>query len=203
MQDEKFKLLLLWRGYIFRRYTLSEVVRYSNRKTKTWVFNAMKLLAANKLLLIGKTGNVNVYRFNLANPFVLQALQYLEAKEHADFSQIELIGEVISSVPVHNYCLLVFGSYVKKPTKKSDLDLCFLVEDEAAAKKIKPYVRDVSLKYPVDIDDHYVTFDDFIRMLIRKEENLGKQIYRKHILFFNPDIYYALVKEAYQRGFRA
>ena len=43
---------------------------------------------------------------------------------------------------------------------------------------------------------------DFIKMLLRDEENLAKQIFRNHILFFNPDIYYKLMMEAHKNGFR-
>jgi hypothetical protein len=39
-------------------------------------------------------------------------------------------------------------------------------------------------------------------MLLAEEENLGKQVFRKHIVFYNADIYYQLIKEAYKNGFR-
>ena len=98
---------------------------------------------------------------------------------------------------------MVFGSYAKnKQTKKSDLDICFLIENIQSEKKIKPYFNDVKLNYPVSIDKHYVTFNDFVKMLLREEENLGKQIFSEQKLFYNADIYYQLIKEAYKHGFR-
>jgi hypothetical protein len=69
-------------------------------------------------------------------------------------------------------------------------------------KKIKPYFNEVKLNYPVSIDEHYITFNDFIKMLLREEENLGKQIFRKQKLFYNADIYYQLIKWAHKNGFR-
>jgi hypothetical protein len=41
-----------------------------------------------------------------------------------------------------------------------------------------------------------------MKMLLRNEENLGKQIFRNHMLFFNPDIYYRLIRKAHKHGFR-
>jgi len=198
---EQIGLLRLWRKDIFLEYTLSEAVHHSKRKTKTWVFNTLKILATQNYLHIEKKGNVNVYRLNTKNPCALQALQFLDAKP--DFSQIELIQDIISHVPSHCYCLIVFGSYVTKQVGNSDIDICFLVENETMGKRMKPYVREAKLEHTVDLDDHYITFDDFVRMLLRKEENLGKQVYRKHMLFYNPDIYYSLIKEAHNHGFRA
>ena len=47
-----------------------------------------------------------------------------------------------------------------------------------------------------------VTFEDFVKMLLREEENLAKQIFIKHKLFYNSEIYYQLLKEAHKHGFR-
>lgn len=144
-----------------------------------------------------------MYRLNLDNPFLIQALQYLEALRSLDFPKLEIIMEAISRIPVKNYCILVFGSYAEnKQTKNSDFDVCFLIENKQAEKKIKPYFNEVKLNYAVKIDEHYIIFNDFVEMLLREEENLGKQIFRVHKLFFNADIYYRLVKEAYKNGFR-
>ena len=89
-----------------------------------------------------------------------------------------------------------------KQGKESDLDICFLIENKQAEKKIKSYFDEVKLNYAIEADDHYITFSDFIKMLLRDEENLGKQIYRKRKLFYNSDIYYQLIKEAHKNGFK-
>ena len=52
------------------------------------------------------------------------------------------------------------------------------------------------------IDEHYITFEDFVNMLLRSEENLAKQILIKRKLFLNADIYYRLVREAHVHGFK-
>ena len=76
------------------------------------------------------------------------------------------------------------------------------MEEKIIEKKIKPYVNELKLNFSLSIDEHYIAFDEFIKMVLHKEENLGKQIMRKHILFYNPDIYYQLLKEAHKHGFR-
>jgi len=203
ISNKKIKLLETWKSSPFREYSISEIMRISGKKTKTWVFNSLKELTKNKLLTQERKGNLDIYSLNLNNPFSIQALQYLEVQNNLNFLQLKIIMETINKIPIKNYCLLVFGSYAEKKEKKSsDLDICFIIENKQTEKKIKPYFNEVKFNYPVNIDEHYIIFSDFVKMLLREGENLGKQIFRNHILFYNADIYYQLIKEAYKNGFR-
>jgi len=203
MSNKTIKLLESWKSSPFREYSISEIMNISKKKTKPWVFNALKLLTKNKLLISKRKGNLDIYSLNLNNPFLIQALQYLEAQNNLNFPQLKIIMETINKIPIKGYCLLVFGSYAeKKEKKRSDLDICFLIENKQTEKKIKPYFNDARLNHPINVDEHYVTFDEFVKMLLREEENLGKQIFRNHILFYNADTYYQLIKEAYKNGFK-
>jgi len=202
IQNEKIKLLGVWESNIFSELSISEIMAISKKKTKPWVFNALKLLTRHKLLVARKKGNLNLYKLNLDNPLLLQALQYLDVQNNLDFSKLDVIIDAISRIPVKNYCLVVFGSYAENKQKaSSDLDICFLVESKQVEKKIKPYLNEVKLEHTVSIDEHCITFEDFVQMLLRGEENLGKQIFRNHKLFFNAEIYYQLIKEAHKNGF--
>lgn len=200
---QKLKLLTVWSKNIFAELSIAEIMKLANKSSKPWVFNALKLLTKNNLIVQEKKGNINLQKLNLNNPLLIQTLQFLEAQNSYNFTHLNIIGNTISKIPLHTYCLLVFGSYAEgNQTKDSDLDICFLIETKNIEKKIKPYFNDIKLASQVNIDEHYITFNDFIKMLLRDEENLGKQIIRNYKVFFNADIYYKLVKEAYKNGFR-
>ena len=201
--NKKIELLKVWENNLFSEFSISEIMKLSKKKTKTWVFNTLKLFVKYKILNSRRKGNLDIYSLNLKNPISTQLLQYLEVQENLNFTKIELISEIIEKIPIKNYSFIVFGSYAEnKQVKDSDLDICFLIESKEAEKKIGPYFNEIKLNYDVNIDEHYITFSEFIEMLLRDEENLGKQIFRKHKNFFNPDIYYQLVREAYKNGFR-
>lgn len=201
--NERLRLLNAWRNNLFEIYSISEIMRFSKKITKPWVFSALRMLVKNNILVSQRKGNMDLYSLNLYNPYTLQMMHYLEIQESLEFPLLSLISEAIKAIPIKNYCLIVFGSYAAGTQKKgSDLDVCFLVENEIQEKKIKPYFNDVKLNHPVHIDEHYVTFPDFVKMLLRPEENLAKQILIKHKLFLNADIYYSLVKEAHEHGFK-
>ncbi len=203
IQAKKIGLLKAWENGPFSEFTIPEIMALSRRKTKTWTFNSLKLLTKNRLLLSKRKGNLNLYSLNLDNPLLIQALQYLESQDSLGFPALDIIIEIIGKIPLKDYCLLVFGSYAEgRQREESDLDICFLTEDKTAETRIKPHVNEVKLSHPIPIDEHYITFAEFVEMLLREEENLGKQVFRKHRLFYNADIYYQLIKEAYKNGFR-
>lgn len=203
IQNQRIMLLGAWKNRLFDELSITEIMGLAKKRTKPWVFNSLKQLARSKLLLSKRKGNMDLYRLNLDNPLLVQTLEYLEVQELIDFEHLEIIMETVNSVPVKNYCLVIFGSYAEnRQTKSSDLDVCFLVENQYHEKKIRPYFNEIKLNHAIKIDEHYITFDGFIKMLLGEEENLGKQIFRKHKIFFNADIYYQLIKEAYKNGFR-
>ena len=201
--NKKLKLLCAWENDLFKELSISEIIKLSKKKTKTWVFNSLKQLTKINLLILKRKSNLNLYQLNLNNPILIQILQCLELQEILNFKHLNIIQEIINNLPLKNYCLLIFGSYAQnKQTKDSDIDICFLVEDINSEKKIKSYINEIKMNHSVQMDDHYIYFNDFIEMLLRKEENLGKQIYKNHKIFFNHDMYYQLIKEAYKSGFR-
>ncbi len=201
--NETLKLLEIWKNNMFESYSISEIMLFSKKSTKPWVFSALKTLVKNNILVSQRKGNMDLYSLYLYNPYALQMIHYLEMQGSLDFPLLGFISETVKAVPIKSYCLIVFGSYAEGTQKKgSDLDVCFLVEDELQGKRIRPYFNDVKLNHPVSVDEHYVTFSDFVKMLLRPEQNLAKQILIKHKLFLNADIFYGLVKDAHEHGFK-
>ncbi|MBI2136315.1 nucleotidyltransferase domain-containing protein [Candidatus Woesearchaeota archaeon] len=203
IQNERIRLLNAWRNNLFAEFSRAEVMKITRKRSKPWVFNSLRELVKKSLLQSRRKANLDLYSLDLGNPLLIHTLQYIESLDLLAFPQLDIIKEAITKIPQKNYCLLVFGSYAANDQKKgSDIDICFLVENEITAKKIKPYFNEIKLSHAIEIDEHYVTFDDFTEMLLREEENLGKQIFRKSRIFFNPDIYYQLIREAHKNGFR-
>ena len=203
ISNEKIRLLEAWRINPFRELSIAEIMKEAKKETKTWIFNALKLLVNNNILKSIRKANLDIYTLNLENPLSLQLLQYLETQDNLNFSQLKVISEIIEKSPVKNLSIVVFGSYAQnKQTKTSDLDICILIEDKNIERKIKPYINEIKLNYPIEIHEHYIAFNDFVKMLLREEENLAKQIFIKRKLFYNSEIYYKLLKEAHKNGFR-
>ena len=72
ISNEKIKLLEVWRKNPFRELSISEIIKDTKKKTKTWVFNALKLLVNNNILNSTRKSNLDIYTLNLENPLSFQ-----------------------------------------------------------------------------------------------------------------------------------
>lgn len=86
--------------------------------------------------------------------------------------------------------------------KSSDIDIAIIMENEEVKKAIKPYLKDAVELSEVSVDEHFFTKAEFKEMLINQEENLGKELARKHVIAFGADSYYSLIQEAHKNGFQ-
>ena len=101
------------------------------------------------------------------------------------------------------FILMAGGSYAEGSARKnSDLDLAVIVENEAIKKRLRAYLRDVLQLAEIKVDEHIFTKDEFKEMLVRPEENFGKELARKHLIIHNPTIFYSLIKEGMKHGFK-
>jgi len=201
VQKDNLSLFDAWGKNPFEKLAIAEIMAACGKKSKPWVFNQLNAFVKEGLVVKERRASLDVYGLNWENPFLTKMLAYVQAKKNMKFPKMGMISELVESIPVKNYVLLVFGSYADGTHKKdSDIDVCFLVDAEKTENLIAPIVKNVKLTHAEEIHEHYVTFSEFAQMLLRKEENLGKQIFKKSVLFHNTDIYYGLLKDAYRRG---
>ena len=199
---EEFDILNNFKQRPFHSFGISELMGLSGKKSKPWVFNALAKFEKNSLLLKEKKGNMNLYKAKMSSLPLVNHFLFLETLKLQGMRNNEILSVLIEKIPMKDYCLVVFGSYAGGSERKgSDMDLLFLAESDSSLKMLKPYVNEVKIKSAVSIHEQLVTFGEFVEMLLRAEENLGKQVYKTHILALNGGIFYELVKEAHKRGF--
>lgn len=81
--------------------------------------------------------------------------------------------------------MIVFESYVKsKATNRSDLDIAVIVESELTKKEVTPFIETIKRRELIHIDYHVFTRKEFLDMLKVDFENLGKQIYKNHLICY-------------------
>ncbi len=85
----------------------------------------------------------------------------------------------------------------------SDMDIVTIVQDEKLKKDVAAYVKEATRLSEYEVDAHSVSKTDFIAMLANDEENFGKEVFRKHIIFYGAEAYYQMVKEAAKNGLQA
>lgn len=198
---EEMKILDLFRKNIFAELTLKQLMEKLGKKSYNWTYNATNRLSKNVLTLT-KLGNTTLINLNLNSPLTVDYLAFLDRQE-AYKKDIPLIDDLIRSISRKTpyFILIVTGSYATGSEKKgSDLDLVIIVEDETNKKELSPYIKEVTRLSGIDVDEHILTKNEFYIMLTNDKENFGKEIFRKHMIFYGAEAYYQIIKEAIRNG---
>ena len=201
---EELKIIDLFRKNLLSEFTLKEIMKKLDKKSYNWTYNSVAKLSEN-ILTSEKKGNLTLVRLNFKNPAILTYLSYLDRKE-AYKKNIPIIDEIIESCSKSTpyFTLLVAGSHATGEARKgSDIDLVIIVEDDLKKKVIKPYVKQVTRLAVNDVDEHILTRDEFYQMLVSEDENFGKEVFRKHLLFYGVEAYYQIIKGAIRNGLQS
>lgn len=204
IHKEELKIIDLFRKNLLSEFTLKEIMKKLNKKSYNWTYNSVAKLSKN-ILISEKKGNATIVRLNLNNPIALNYLIYLDRKE-SNTKKIPIVWEITESCSrcTPYFTLLVAGSYAARNAgKNSDIDVVIIVEGEVKKKEIKPYVKEITRLSVINVDDHIITRDEFYRMLLSEDENFGKEVFRKHLLFYGVEAYYQMIREAAKNGLQS
>ena len=206
---EELKLLDVFRKNPLSSLEFKKIMLLSKKRSRNWVFNALQKFCKKFFIHKIKVNNSYLYKANLRSPGLISFFHPLDFADthinNAGWSKniYDILNEIRVSVSKITpfFIMLVFGSYAEKTNKKdSDLDIAIIVESNK--KLVQPYIEKVVRKEIIKVDYHIITKDEFKQMLLREEENLGKEVFRKHLIIWGGDQYYELIKEAEENGFK-
>lgn len=189
----------------FAEYTRKEIKKESKENSNNALALAINLLKKEEVLNEKKIGKSGILTLNLDNDltFYYVALCNNNRIPHLAKLALEQIKkEITEDTPF--YSIVIFGSYAISDQKKdSDMDIAIFIESEEKRKQIEASVNSAKLKSVPEMDVHVIPKSEMLEMLTNKEENLGKQIARKHLAVHNHRIFYEILKEGMKHGFRA
>ncbi len=94
------------------------------------------------------------------------------------------------------YILLVFGSHATgKATASSDVDIAIIIENDDVKKNVSPELQIIRRKSLPPADFQIFTRAEFLEMLQIEEENVGKEIVRKNLIFHGAESYFKLINK--------
>lgn len=199
LTESEMEIIDAFRKDLFGSYTIRELMKRTGRKTYPWTFNTIKKLGKMGILRIEAKGKSNICSIDLGSRLAVLYLSLLDELE-AQSRKIHHLDELIYEIPVL-FTLLIGGSYAEgKQNRKSDLDICVLVDDAADKKKISNMLEN-RLMVP-RLHPFVFRRSEFLEMLLNKEANYGKLLFRKHLIAFGTENYYLIIKEAMEHGFR-
>lgn len=188
----------------FAEHTRGTLKKESKEKSNNLLNKTVNLLKEEKIIderIIGKSGilTLNIKNELTQSYIVLSNQNIIEEKVRTAIQKIQEELRHITSF----YALVVFGSYATNKQKNdSDLDIAIFIEDNKKRKIIEASINTAKLKTVMKIDAHVIPKQEMIEMLTNNEENLGKQIARKHLVMENSAIFYDILLEGMKHGFR-
>jgi len=198
LTKEQVNILSVFKKDIFASLTFRQIKEQSKQKSNNIVQIAIKEFQNQSIIQSKKTGDVTAYNLNLGNNLTLSYLNLINEYEIKKTNiPIKVIDEIQKRVFKYTefFILIVFGSYAKnKATKKSDLDVAFIVESEAAKKEIIPYIETIKRREIISIDYHIFAKAEFLEMLNADIENVGKQVFKSNIVYYGYIPYCNLIK---------
>ena len=185
---EQIKILGVFNKNLFTSFTFRQIKEQSQQKSNNVVQIALKEFQKQDLVTIKKIGNVKTYNLNLDNNLTLSYLNLINELEiRRKIFPKEILAEIKKKIEKKSefFILIVFGSYAKnKATEKSDLDLAVIIESEPTKKEIAPLLETIKRRELKPIDYHLFTRSEFLEMLKADYENMGKQIYKNHLIYY-------------------
>lgn len=188
----------------FIEYTRKQIKKDSKEKSNNTLASAINQLKKEEVLIEKKIGKSGLLTLNLSNSLTYYYIAL------CNNNKLPLLAEqAIKTLKdemeenTHFYSIVIFGSYaVEKQNKNSDLDIAIFIENKEQRKNIEASVNSAKLRMVIETDIHIIPTSEMIEMLTDKQENLGKQIARKHLAVYNHQIFYEIIKEGMKHGFR-
>lgn len=187
----------------YKELTYKEIKEYSKEKSNSLTQKAIRKFLAEDLVKKRNVSNILLYALNINNSNVFAYFDILIKEKTSNLvkNSLKIVKEELSGIEFIS--IVIFGSYAEaKQKEKSDLDIAFFVNSIEDKKKCELCIKSAELKSILQIDAHVFTKDEMLQMLKDRHENLGKQIAYKHLVIQNPIIFYSILAEGINNGFK-
>ena len=202
--EKQLKIFEVFAKKPFAEFTRKRIKKELKERSNNALALAINLLKKEEVLMERKVGKSGLLTLNLNNDLTFDYIALCNDQRINIQTKIAIkrLKEEIALV-TQFYSAVIFGSYATNEQKRSsDLDIAVFIDYEEKRNYIEAAINTAKLKTLIEIDAHVIPKAEMIEMLTNNEENLGKQIARKHLAIHNHQIFYDLVKEGMKRGFR-
>jgi predicted nucleotidyltransferase len=166
--------------YTIRELSLLKKIDYKN------TYGAVQNLKNS--LKINKKGNCSFVSYS---NFLTKEIYEVELIRRDNvIKNIGVLYRDIETIENPFVVIVLFGSFARgEQTKKSDIDICVLHDNEEEVKKIEN-----KLNINPNVDLHVFHYLDFIKMIKTKEFNVGLEILKNGIVLKNIEGFYGVIK---------
>jgi hypothetical protein len=186
LTESEIGIVDVFRKDLFGSYTIRELMKKTGRTTYPWTFNAVKKLSKMGILGIEVKGRSSICRINLDNAMAIRYLSLLDGLEAAS-GKVQGAEQIVYTIPASFFTLLAHFS-------GRTARFYVIAEDSFDSRKISGLARQPGFSF--------LTKSEFIGMLLSKEDDTGRDIFRSRLIPFGAENYYLMIREAIEHGFK-
>jgi predicted nucleotidyltransferase len=158
----------------------------------------MKDMEKRGLVTTKKVGKSIACSLNKGNEITKQHMIIASESAKSDLAGkkpiIRRICEAIEERKSGEFSAVLFGSYAAgNEQKHSDIDIAFISNKKSAIKNIENELKSIEQIHGIEINTMIFTEKQFIGMLAAKEENVGKQILKNHVILHNSEMFWNII----------
>ena len=185
--DNKLRIVNYLGKHIGQSFTMLELSKAAGVPYATFYRTLHRMKELVKVRRVGKSKTVSL---NTDNASIKPYLTISSEEEKQDFLKKQLIlGKIASEFNTKDVVVL-FGSYAKgSETERSDIDLLIISKGGEKSLSFSKY----EVLFRKKINPIFVTKKEFEKMLLDKNENVGKQALKNHIILNNPESFWEAV----------
>ncbi len=189
--DNKSKIIGYLGKHLRESYTMHELSKLLNIPYASFY---RTIQGMNDLLTIKTVGKSKIITLNSKNPVIKSHLVIASDEEKKEFLRKQPIIKKLKEELDTKSIVFVFGSYAKgKETEKSDIDILIINKGGKKDLSFSKY----EFLFKKKINPIFISIKEFKKMLKDKEENVGKQALKNHIILINEEQFWECVLDAF------
>jgi predicted nucleotidyltransferase len=193
------EILIHLSSQIRQSFTVRQIAEAINKDYKISHVMTMRLAKQNHIIA-EKKPPVTYCKLNIKGNSSL--LAYIEAiRANRFFAKNRdlqiLVNALLSKVPSPFLIIILFGSYVKGTvSKKSDLDVLFIIPEKTMEKEITSAVGSIEHISPIGIHETTLTSQEFADLLKQKTANIAWEAVDHRIVPYGAEAFFKMVETA-------
>ncbi len=167
-------------------------IRQASKESKVPYTTSYRIIKSNPdIFLIEQKGNIKLVSLNTKDLITKNYLILAERREADSFLNKNPEFKVLKKeLPQGEYSLILFGSRAEgNQREKSDIDLCIINKDGKKEVNLSKF----ELLFKLETNPVYLKEKEFRQMLKEEEQNLAKEIIRKHIILYGEEHFWNLI----------
>ncbi len=200
--QNSLKIVALLEKNIFQEHSIHQISQQISLDYKT-ARKTIQQLVSLGLLKKQTKGKGHFISLNLSHYDVKTFLSFTSYHNRLQFFQrnqkLIFLLEEIKRLGLGDSSLILFGSTViYAHTKSSDIDLLLLTNSQSITTVLKSLLSNYGLKADLNV----LSFEQYRKALHSREFNLSNQVLEKHIILYQPELYWALTLGGLKDGNR-